>query len=146
METIALINKVVASNVLSRSMVELPPAGASTAALAEVEQILGVPIDAEYSIFLQTFDGAYLDVIRLYPYQELKITAFGLEFASDPSGFVYYIQGSGEVIVEDTDGGEMKKVASSFDDFIHSYLFGVRSAAFSGEEWHQELVRAGITT
>jgi hypothetical protein len=59
---------------------------------------------------------------------------------------VYYLNGAGEVVEEDTDGGEITTLATSFNDFIQSYLFGNRSAEFMGEEWHQQLVKAGFAT
>jgi hypothetical protein len=138
--------KLVASDVLINSMVTLPSLGASVSELRDVEQRIGVVLDPELSTFLKAFNGACLDVIRIYSCQKLRVTELGLEFASDPSGFVYYIVSSGDVLYEDTDGGEIKQVAGSVQDFFHSYLFGKRSAEFAGEEWHQVLVQAGIAT
>jgi hypothetical protein len=48
--------------------------------------------------------------------------------------------------MEDTDGGHVKRIATSVKDFIHEYVFGRCSAEFAGEEWYDELVLAGITT
>lgn len=146
MNTKALIEKVIASRVLLKELTELSLFGATDNQLAEAESRVGVKIDEGLKELLRAYDGANLDVIRFYPTGRIINTEQGLKFADDPSGFIFYVNVAGEVISEDTDGGNVKKIASSVKEFIHSYLFGERSAEFAGEEWHQELIKAEITT
>jgi hypothetical protein len=145
MDTQALINRLVASGVLVKSLTDISAAGATDIELKSAENRVGTKLDPALAILLRAFNGANLDVVRFHSAQRLEMTGHGLRFADDPAGFAYYVTGAGSVICEDTDGGEIKKLAFSVSDFIHSYLFGSRAAEFAGEEWHQQLVRAGIT-
>ncbi len=146
MNTKELIEKVIASGILLNELTELSLSGATDKELAKAENRIGVKIDEGHKELLRAYDGANLDVIRFYAIGRIINTKQGLKFADDPSGFIFYVNATGEVISEDTDGGNVKKVASSVKEFIHSYLFGERSAEFAGEEWHQELIKAEIST
>lgn len=146
MDTKTLIEKLVDSGVLGKGLTEISKAGATDIDLESVKERVGSKLDPELVAFLRSFDGANLDVVRVYPCRRLNMAEHGLEFADDPAGFVYYVTGSGEVVCEDTDGGGVKTLAMSVTEFIHSYIFGARSREFAGEEWHEQLVRAGITT
>jgi hypothetical protein len=146
MDTKGLIERVVASGVLAEEMTELPSGGASEFELKGSEKRVGLKLNDELVGFLRNFNGVNLDVIRFYTCDHLERSEYGLKFADDPAGFIYHLTDIGEVLCEDHDGGETKRVALSMQDFIHSYLFGSRSIEFAGEEWHLELIDAGIAT
>ncbi|MDD2320503.1 MAG: SMI1/KNR4 family protein [Geobacteraceae bacterium] len=146
MNTKELIEKVIVSGILLKELTELSLFGATDNELAEAENRVGEKIDEGLKELLRAYNGANLDVIRFYATGRIINTKQGLKFADDPSGFVFYVNAAGEVISEDLDGGNVVKVASSVREFILSYLFGERSAEFAGEEWHQELIKAKITT
>ncbi len=146
MNTKELIEKVIASGILLNELTELSLSGATDKELDEAENRVGVKIDEGLKELLRAYDGANLDIIRFYAIGRIINTKKGLKFADDPSGFIFYVNATGEVISEDTDGGNVKKVASSVKEFIHSYLFGERAAEFAGEEWLQELIKAEIIT
>jgi hypothetical protein len=145
-DTKSFIESVLASGVLIDSMTMLSPTGATDIELDAAAKRVGKNINSELAEFLRNYDGADLDVLRIYSCERLKETDYGVAFADDPAGFVYYLADSGDVVMEDTDGGHVKRIATSIKDFIHEYVFGKRSAEFAGEEWYDELVRAGITT
>ena len=46
----------------------------------------------------------------------------------------------------DTDGGDLKQVASDIADLLTGYVFGVRARDFAGEDWARELKDAGLIT
>jgi len=140
-----LIENLITEGVLSEGLIELPT-GASDGDLVQAEKRLGFRLNNEFKTFLKTWNGANLEVIRSYSAEKLQMSNIGLAFADDPSGFVYYFNPNGEVICEDTDGGDVKTVASSFEDFFFTYLFGKRSHEFMGEDWKQELNDAGVST
>jgi len=48
------------------------------------------------------------------------------------------------VFVEDSDGGEIKKLASSISDFINNIILGEHGELFYGEDWVSELRKHGI--
>jgi hypothetical protein len=146
MNTKELIEKVIASGILLKELTELSLFGATDNELAEAENRVGAIIDEGLKELLRAYDGANLDVIRFYATGRIINTKLGLKFADDPSGFIFYVNATGEIISEDTDGENVKIVASSVKEFIHTYLFGECSAEFAGEEWHQELIKAEITT
>lgn len=141
----ALINKLITEAVLSEDLVELHP-GASDGDIARAEKRLGLRIDTKLKQFLKICNGANLEVIRTFSSEELQTNNHGIAFAGDPSGFVYYLSPNNEVICEDTDEGDAKTIASSFEEFFFSYLFGKRSHEFMGEDWSQELRDAGVST
>lgn len=146
MNTKILIEKVINSGVLIKELIDMPRGGASNKDLEASEARIGTKIDGGLKELLRSYNGANLDVIRFYSCDRLEATKHGLLFADDPSGFIYYIDDSGVVICEDTDGGNINEIASSVTDFIHSYLFGKRSAEFAGKEYHRDLIKAGIAT
>jgi len=146
MDTKSLVEKVVASGILIKEMTKLPDGGATDFELKSTEKRIGVKLDQHLEALLSIFNGANLDVIRFYPCSRLAKSEYGLAFADDPAGFAYHVTATGEVISEDHDGGAIKTIAASITEFVHSYLFGERSVEFAGEEWHQQLIEAGIAT
>ena len=146
MNPVELIEKLIRAEVLSLALTNIPDKGATEEYFVETESRLGISINYEYKEFLKIWNGADLDVIRLYSTNNLYIENGNLVFADDPSGFIYSINENGEITSFDTDGGETKTIASSFSDFFYSYLFGSRSHEFMGEEWKAELKDAGIST
>ncbi|MFN7153292.1 MAG: SMI1/KNR4 family protein [Acidovorax sp.] len=146
MEVKLFIEKLVASGVVSRSLVDLPNHGVSDLQIDDVQVALGERLPSVLVAFLRVYDGANLDVIRFHPLWKIVRSEYGLAFASCPAGFVYHACPDGSVLVEDSRGSEVKQIADSLSEFVVSYLFGSRSAEFGGVGWYQELVNAGIAT
>lgn len=146
MDVKPLFEKLIASGVVMDSLAELPDNGADDQQISLTQAKLGTVLPSELVSLLKTYDGANLEVIRFNSIGSIEMSEQGFLFASCPAGFMYHITSNGEVIVEDTDGGDMDRIASSLHEFIYSYLFGSRSAEFCGAEWYQELVAAGIAT
>jgi len=146
MEVKPPIEKLVATGVVSRSLVELPTHGVDDLQINQAQAALGERLPSLLVELLQVYDGANLDVIRFHPLRSIVRSHYGLAFANCPAGFVYHACPDGSVLAEDTDGTKAKQVAGSLSEFVFSYLFGVRSAEFGGVEWHLELVNAGIAT
>ena len=146
MNTKELIEKVIASGILLNELTELSLSGVTDKELVEAENRVGVKIDEGLKEMLRAYDGANLDVIRFYAVGRVVNTKKGLKFADDPSGFIFYVSRQEKSYLRIQTGGNVKIVASSVKEFIHSYLFGERSAEFAGAEWHQELIKAEICT
>lgn len=145
MDTKSFIERVVASGILSPSMVVRPERGVANAELVATENRLGTKINPSLSSFLRDYDGFNLDVIRMHSAEQLEMTEHGIFFANDPSGFRYYLRDTGEVICEDTDGGDVTEVAGSLREFLHSFVFGERSDEFMGAEWLKQIKEHGLT-
>jgi hypothetical protein len=142
----SLVEHLVSGRVLKSSLVVLPSDRASADELIAVQRQLGSPIDRGLLDFYSAWNGADLDVIRVYGANKLRKDQFGLVFGSDPSGFVYRFNDLGKVTQQDTDGGDIRVVAENFDDFIFGFVFGPRAAEFAGAKWLRDLHDAGIAT
>jgi hypothetical protein len=141
-----LIEKLISSNVLVTDLVELPGSGVTEEQIAQANSRLGKQLNSDLAALLRVCDGANLEVIRFHSLSNIELSEYGLFFANDPAGFTYHIASTGEIFSESTDGGEITLVATSVNEFIFSYLFGRRSAEFGGQEWHKELIAAGVAT
>ena len=141
----ALFERLTTAHVLTPALVQLPARPAPSDVLAIAQRQVG-PLDPELVEFYAQWDGADLDVIRIVKPADLRKDEFGVVFGSDPSGFVYRFNAAGEVLQEDTDGGDLEIVAKDFRDFIFGFVFGARAAEFAGEDWLDELRNAGIAT
>ena len=139
------IERVLASGVLSRSMVQLR-SPASSEDIDAAEKRLGSPLPNTLRALLERWDGANLDVVRLVSCESLNLDGQGLYFANDPSGFMYFLDQAGQVVSIDTDGGAAQIVAPGLDDFLTGYVFGTRSHEFMGTQWLTELRAAGLAT
>ena len=86
-----------------------------------------------------------LDVIRIVYEKILNCETFlvleCVKVAADPAGFIYLMNGSGEIFSFDHDGGAINKVAFNFDDFINNYIFGIRSDEFLGTDYKLEIMK-----
>jgi hypothetical protein len=139
------IERVLASGVLSPSMVELP-SPATSRDIGEAESRLGLRLPPALRVILEKWNGANLDVIRFVSCDLLEIQEHGLYFANDFSGFMYFLDSQGSVVSLDTDGGDVKVVAADLADLLTGYLFGSRASEFMGPEWLNELKAAGLAT
>lgn len=139
----ALIDRVLAAGVLTESLVVLPPPAAA-ADIAEAEKRAGIAIPEALRALLQRWNGPDLDVIRFVPCSELRREPEGVLFATDPAGFMYFLQGSGHIAQLDTDGGGLEEVACDVNDFLGGFVFGSRSREFAGAQWEQEMRRVGL--
>lgn len=62
---------------------------------------------------------------------------------SDFAGFIYLQHADRRVFSFDTDGGEVRLLASNLDDFFERLVFGPDGAKFAGEDWVDDLRSAG---
>jgi hypothetical protein len=154
------IEIIIESGVLSDGLVDISANGATSGELAQLETLVGRPLCEDHRALLLRWNGADLDVVRILPVastsdRESIVSAFTyihfpprvskpIPLASDPAGFVYYETESGEVWVWDHDGGSNELVATDVREFFTELVFGRRASEFIDQQWHEELVQAGI--
>jgi hypothetical protein len=153
-----LSEPVASSGLLARDLViqSLP---ATMAQLSAVERDLPRKLSEFHRRFLLAWNGLDLDVVRFFAappaYGCIATLTEGqallprarsnwIAVASDPAGFLYAEDEQGAIWSIDHDGGSERRVASSLDDFISSYIFGDRSVEFGGEPWRLDLETHGI--
>lgn len=154
MGIIEKIQMVIDSSLLSRSLVYVPNFGASDAMLEDAERVLGRKLSLFHRELLKKWNGLDLDIIRFYgcgcnpgPHGSLAENQFelpevfssGLVIGSDPAGFLYVEDETGQIFMIDSEGGEISYLATSLNEFICSYVFGERGHEFAGEGWLTEL-------
>ncbi len=140
-------------------LVAVPETGASDADFAALVVALPRRLSATHEAILRRGNGLNLDIIRIFraganvkrlpglldhqppPLAEMSGV---IVFANDPSGFEYAEASTGEILSRDHDGGEVKEIASSMEEFFDVLLFGARAAGFAGQDWYDELAAAGI--
>jgi hypothetical protein len=88
---------------------------------------------------LLEWGGAHLDEIRIKAVEDVRVANDRVVFADDYNGFVYLYDASGVVFREDTDGGEIRRVAGSIREFIDDVFLGTKGVELYGEEWLDEL-------
>lgn len=159
MNFIAILQKVIDSNVLIKELTVVPQNGASNEEIIKEEPFLSRSLSVQHKELLKKWNGINLDVIRFYGCglekagigslrnsQKLtpSIIQKGIIIGSDPAGFIYIEDEKGSIYSLDTDGGEVLRIASSLEDFICNYLFGKRAKDFGGESWEEELRENGL--
>jgi len=163
------IKEVIESGVLLEDLMTIPLAGATDMMIDEEENVLPRPLSKYHRAFLQSWNGADMDKIRVHgvgkteefikplsrEHQEwdeiIDEVARKLEnkvilFADDPAGFMYFELENGPIIQLDTDGGATEVIAENMSDFFLNYLFGKRANEYAGDDWLQELIDAKIVS
>lgn len=137
------INKAIESGLFSREMCEIvkPP---SLDEISKFSSSTGIQLNNEHIDLLVKWGGSNLDEIRINGLEEVVYENTYTEFANDYNGFIYKYGIDGAVFVEDTDGGEITKLAPSISEFINNILLGEHGELFYGEEWVAELREYGI--
>jgi hypothetical protein len=150
------VENVLQSDLLLKGLVVVPSAGASPASIQAEESAIEESLSSAFRHLLSRWNGLDLEVIRLFGCaggvtEQLRRTQLPalikqgyICIGSDPSGFRYCENREGHVFSFDTDGGRIKKLANSFDDFIERLVFGRDGEKFSGQDWADELRRAGL--
>jgi hypothetical protein len=149
------INKVIQSNILNKEMIDMPSRGLLENEIKEIEDKTGKKIFYQYRSFLKRYNGYNLDWIKFHGCTKIDKEIFDITenfdetieeiiIASDSYGIGYFEKKNGEIFSFDYDGGAIEKVADSFEDFICNYVFGKRSREFGGDEWYEDLKKAGI--
>lgn len=152
-----LIDKVQFSGILLKSLHFIPENGAKKEDIEDIEEKIGSSLSEGYKQFLLNWDGANLDVIRIFGTHNassriMKLTKFQFDLlgtgrvviGSDPAGFLYAETPDGSIYMIDTDGDSDKLVAMDIEDLLCNYVFGERASEFAGDEWVQELKDAKI--
>ena len=151
--------EILSSELFIREFVRVPKSGANDAEIKIAETKIKNSIAEQYKVFLKTWNGIGLDMLRFYGVGSCEEGIRNIEsnqiigvsnpenyvaFASDAAGFVYLHNDIGVIYELDTDGGEIGRLADDFDEFVTSYLFGERSVEYMGKEWVDELRQAGV--
>lgn len=63
-----------------------------------------------------------------------------IDFANDPSGFIYGEDVAGNIVSFDSSCGELEIIASGMDDFFCRLVFGKDAEMFAGKEWAKLLL------
>ena len=156
--TIECFKTIVKSGLLSESLTDIPESGASSDQITKVETAVGRSLSLEHIETLNYWDGADLDIviflsasdkdysiISAFSYAEFPPEAeLPVPFASDHSGFVYAESKDGKIWQWDHEGAPAKVIALNIQDFFCNLVFGERSHEFSGQEWREELIAAGV--
>jgi hypothetical protein len=159
MQSIATIERAINSDVLIRDLTFVPDEGASDMELEKLGSILPRSLSFAHIQLLKRWNGANLEVIRIFgaacllggPRTLDQIDhpfdpAFGnaIIFGDDPSGFLYLEGENGEIYSLDHDGGRATAIARNLDEFFSVNVFGAGAAQFAGEDWKKSLERAGL--
>jgi|GEM_PF-4871001 hypothetical protein len=160
MKVIAKLEKIVAATGLEMMrLVAVPEAGASDIEIAALAHVLPRSLGKTHEAILRRWNGLNVDIIRVFragpsikklpglaDHQHPPLSGMPgvIIFANDPSGFQYGEAGTGEILCFDHDGGEVKKLSSSMEEFFDELIFGASAAEFAGQDWHDELAAAGI--
>lgn len=104
------------------------------------------PPDSDHVELLVRWGGASLDEIRINSLARVRQEAHtqGVSFANDYNGQVFWYDRSGVVYKEDTDGGEIRKLAVSIDSFINNVFLGAECAPIYSEDWLERLSSHGL--
>lgn len=137
------INEAIESGLFSREMCEIvnPP---SLEEISNFSRKSGIQLSKEHIDLLAQWGGSGLDEIRINGLEKIVFENSYTEFANDYNGFIYKYGMDGAVFTEDTDGGEVTKLAKSVSDFINNILLGEPGEFFYGKEWVAELREKGI--
>jgi hypothetical protein len=154
---IDFVEKIINSKVLCYNLTFIPKKRPSEQSINRIKESVEISINPIHEIFIRRWNGIDLEVIKIYSFDKkeenipnLMDRQFDLNkegllvFGSSPSGFLYSYDNQGIVFSIDTDGWNIEKVADSFEDFICNYVFGKRSREFGGDEWYEDLKKAGI--
>ena len=147
MSIVQFILRVIDSGVLLEEMLYLDESGASPELIVAKENQLSIKLDESYKRLLEQWNGVNLDVVRINSIQNIFLDeefTGKIVIGSDPSGFIYLQSSDAGIESLDSDGGELRKIATNFDDFICNYIFGERAMEFAGNEWVRELHEAGM--
>jgi len=158
MTAVETVVRVLESKVLRSSLIYIPDRGATDLEIAALSKHLPRPLSDAHRALLQRWNGINLDVIRVYAasaqteLRSLRDTQAGpfadvkgaLVFGDDPSGFVYAEALTGQVICFDSSSGDIKIIAAGLDALFAKLVFGEDAATFGGDEWVEELKRAGL--
>lgn len=159
-KVVSTIEKVVASGVLIDGLFLLANSGAGSDEIDSAEKMVGHELSSDYKAFLNRWNGADLDVIRLYgcgnvdeSLKSIESQSYLIEefpdfilFGSSPAGFMYLESTLDQkVYVMDAMSSDAPvNICHSFSEFVVEYVFGERSNEFGGDEWKDELLDAGV--
>lgn len=154
-----VIERVLKTNVLKKSLTYVSERGATIQELSELSKHLPRPLSNTHLSILKRWNGLNLEILRIYGASPIPGELRGLSetqfpqlanlpdtivFGDDPSGFIFAEAKGGEVISYDVSSDEMEIIATSLDDFFTRLVFGKDAAKFAGDKWLSELRRAGL--
>ena len=157
MSTIEILSKVIRSGILQEELTTIPERGATSEEIAGEELLLDRSLSEQHKDILRKWNGLDLDVLRLFGCGQSeipRISHFQFDFpgrppgcvviGSDPSGFLYFEDGRGNIWSCDTDGGSTNLLAKDLNDFFSRLVFGRDASRFAGDEWAEDIRKAGI--
>lgn len=112
--------------------------------LDEFCKIQGFRLSDEHRALLMEWGGSNLDEIRIHGLDQVSYSEGFVEFANDYNGYIFKYDEGGEVFAESTDGGDIRRLAESVDEFLNEVLMGEKGGDFYGQEWLQELREHGL--
>ena len=159
MSAVNTIELVLGTDLLHRDLIDVPSRGALAEEIVEEESLLPRALTKQHKDLLHRWNGIGLDVIRLFGCGQhsdsrgrlhaMQVPALNssdgaLVIGTDPSGFIYLENRSGVIASYDSDGGDLKRLASSVDELFELIVFGAGANEFAGEEWLDDLRRFQI--
>ena len=106
------------------------------------------PLSEAHVDLLCRWGGSSLDEVRISSLSSIRVGSDDrtVQFASDPSGFVFQYDENEAVLQEDTDGGDTRVVAASLTAFFDDVLLGDQCVTLFGEAWLSALRQHGLVT
>lgn len=137
------LRKAINSGLFAEGLCEvvIPPSRAQTDEFCNVQ---GFRLSNEHRALLMEWGGSNLDEIRIHGLDQVSYSGGFVEFANDYNGYIFKYNEYGEVFAEATDGGDMRRLAESVDEFLNEVLMGEKGGDFYGQEWLQELRKHGL--
>lgn len=99
---------------------------------------------SEHKELILEWGGSNLDEIRIHGLHQVSSDGDFIEFADDYNGYIFKYSSSGAVFAVSTDGGEIRQLAGSVEEFINDVLLGEKGSDFYGQDWVEELREHGL--
>lgn len=159
MTTVDFLELVLSKELLIPELVYVPTRGATHLELAMINSQLPRKLSYTHSSILTRWNGLNLDVLRIYGATQTTKEIKGILesqsgflgkssdtilFGDDPSGFLFAEDGEGRILSFDSKSDVQKIIASDMDDFFQRLIFGKDAALFGGDDWADEVLKAGL--
>ena len=137
------IKLAIESSLFNTEMIRLktPP---SLSEIQKHSKSLAFPLIHEHVELLQEWGGSRLDEIRINSLDRVECDGQYITFANDYNGYIFKYDHLGNVYAEDTDGGNIIRLADSIVDFIDNVFLGEKCVDFYGVEWLEDLKKHNL--
>lgn len=159
MTPVEIIERVLETQVLKKSLTYIPDTGATLEELTSLSKNLPRELSGSHVCLLGRWNGINLDIVRIFSASSTNTELRSLTesqlgriegvtdaifFGDDPSGFLYLEDSLGEIYSLDSQSGNVRQVAVNLVDFFARLVFGKDAADFAGDDWHRDLKRVGL--